>query len=48
MTISLRMAKAGIVYSHDGNGKVTKAWKVSWLERLVLMRLQRKISRSVA
>lgn len=46
MTISLRMAKAGIVYAHDGNGRITKAWKVSWLEKLVLTRLQQKISRS--
>lgn len=48
MTVSLRMAKAGVVYSHDGNGRVTKAWKISWLERLVLSRLQQKITRSPA
>lgn len=48
MTMSLRMAKAGVVYSHDGKGRVTKAWKLSWLERLVLSHLQRKIMHSAA
>jgi len=46
MTISLRMAQAGIFYTHDGNGRITKAWKLSWLERLVLSRLRLKISPS--
>lgn len=43
MNISLRMVKSGIVYTHDGNGRVSEAWKLSWLERIVMMRIQRKI-----
>lgn len=43
LTINLKMIDAGIIYRHDGNGRILKAWKVGPVTRFVLKALKRRL-----
>lgn len=42
--ISLKMAKAGVVYSVGDDHKISKAWKLNWIERIIMSRFNKRVT----